>query len=178
MENQYLRQNCHQMWSIQQPLQQSMIDSSEQFSDKNQSMDNDEQRTESQWSILPSHIHKLWQQMFRLNHYRCQISNERRNIQHGLLLALEQYRDRISKEIITLSEILRPMEQPHQHSRLFQRPRSKTQEELIRLNRLLQLTSNFLKQLNRFNHFLFHSKEKNRKHTCVCKSYDDKFASK
>ncbi|XP_046916795.2 kinesin-like protein KIF12 isoform X1 [Dermatophagoides farinae] len=44
MENQYLRQNCHQMWSIQQPLQQSMIDSSEQFSDKNQSMDNDEQQ--------------------------------------------------------------------------------------------------------------------------------------
>lgn len=44
MENQYLRQNCHQMWSIQQPLQQSIIDSSEQFSDKNQSMDNDEQQ--------------------------------------------------------------------------------------------------------------------------------------
>ncbi|KAH7639586.1 hypothetical protein HUG17_3619 [Dermatophagoides farinae] len=117
-------------------------------------MDNDEQRIESQWSqLLPQHIHTLWQRMFRLNHYRCQISNERRNIQHGLLLALEQYRDRISKEIITLSEILRPMEQPHQHSRLFQRPRSKTQEELIRLNRLLQLTSNFLKQLNRFNHY-------------------------
>ncbi|KAH9422678.1 hypothetical protein DERP_003355 [Dermatophagoides pteronyssinus] len=120
-------------------------------------MDNDEQRTESQWSILPSHIHKLWQRMFRLNHYRCQISNERRNIQHGLILALEQYRDRISKEIIALSEILRPIEpegsQQYGYGRGFFRSNSKTQEELVRLNRLLQLTSNFLKQLNRFNHY-------------------------
>ncbi|OTF82126.1 hypothetical protein BLA29_001476, partial [Euroglyphus maynei] len=109
--------------------------------------DPDEQRIESQWSLLPSHVHRIWQRMFRLNRYRCQISNERRNIQHGLILALEQYRDRISKEIIALSEILRPMD-----PRLF-RPASKTQEELLRLNRLLEFTSNFLKQLNRFNHY-------------------------
>lgn len=99
---------------------------------------------------IASQMQNLWMRMFRLNRYRCEISHERQHIQHSLIQALDQYREKISREILTLSETLRQQERWYLPNFSQQ---TKTQEELIRLNRLLELTSNYVKILNRFNHY-------------------------